>query len=103
MYIIKNVCSVKFFVCTLWPEFSKYRFSANKSLSLRIQQEAERFKARHLGTRNNSRLAAQSHTMPGQQQRAPLLALETESKKVFCKTTFDRMLPTIQSCYFPSK
>ena len=43
MYIIKNVCSVKFFVCTLWPEFSKYRFSANKSLSLRIQQEAERF------------------------------------------------------------
>ena len=41
MYIIKNVCSVKFFMCTLWPEFSKYRVSANKSLSLRIQQEAE--------------------------------------------------------------
>ena len=38
---IKNVCSVRFLVSTLCPEFSKYRFSAQNSPSLRIQQEAD--------------------------------------------------------------
>ena len=40
----KNVCSIRFLVSTLWPEFGKDRFSANQSPSLRIQQEAERFR-----------------------------------------------------------
>lgn len=42
MYIIKSVCSVRRLRSTLCPEFSKYRLSGNKSLSLRIQQEADR-------------------------------------------------------------
>ena len=41
MRIVKNVCSVRCLRSTLGPGFSKYRFSANKSLSRRIQQEAE--------------------------------------------------------------
>ena len=43
--IIKNVCSVRFLLSMLCPEFSKFRFSANESLIPRIQQEADRLGA----------------------------------------------------------
>ena len=41
MCITKNACSVRCLMSTLCPDFSKYRLSAHKTLSLRIQQEAE--------------------------------------------------------------
>ena len=43
--LIKNVCSVRFLLSMLCPEFSKFKFSANESLILRIQREADRLGA----------------------------------------------------------
>ena len=55
----KNVCSIRFPVPTLCPESSTFRFSANKSISLRIQQEAARLST--LSSEKSSQERSQMH------------------------------------------